>query len=248
MSNLSVKVAICPEVGDAADAVLARWGRRSDEAGASKRRSLVARSLLRGVLESLTGIGGREWSFTRGANGKPFAVHPSGIPAPEISISHSGSVVTAAATRQGRLGIDVELHRSGRRFGEIAEYAFGPEEAGEAATSEQDFYRIWTLREAMAKATGAGLTQVTDGKDTVHGAPAFGAWEIGDASHRWRLAHVEAAPGYSLAIALNGATSKSPLHWSLGSIEWLVPDTRGAIRRVSRLATVTTGNDPAKLF
>lgn len=224
MSNLSVKVAICSEVGDEADAVLARWGRRCDEAGARRRRSLVARCLLRGVLESLTGIGGREWSFATGANGKPFAIHPSGFAAPEISISHSGSVVTAAATQQGRLGIDVERHRSGRRFSEIAEYAFGPEEAGEAANSEQDFYRIWTLREAMAKATGEGLAGVMDGRDRVNSAPIFGAWEIKDCLHRWLLAHVEPVPNYSLAIAVSSASSTGKPGWSLESIEWLVLD------------------------
>ena len=255
MSIRCVKVAICPETGEESDAVIAKWGRRDGESDFArlqprrrKRRSFMARCLLRGTLENLTGASGSEWSFTTDINGKPFAIHPSGIPAPAVSISHSDTIVVAAATVMNAIGIDVERHRFDRPLADMARIAFGPKEQIEALEAPGAFYKIWTLREAMAKATGAGLTQVTDGKDKVHGAPPFGAWETGDAPHRWRLAHVEAAPGYSLAIALNGGTSESSLHWSMGSIEWLAPDSGGSIRHVPRLATVITGNEPAKIF
>ncbi len=235
MSTNCVKVAICPEVGEEADAVIAKWGRRDDEiefAGLRswhrKRRSYIARCLLRRALEKLTGARGSDWSFTKDINGKLFVLHPSDMPAPAVSVSHSGTVVAAAATIRNAIGIDVERHRLDRPLADMARIAFGPKEQKETLDAPDAFYRIWTLREAMAKATGAGLAQVIDGKDKVHGAPPFGAWKTSDTPHHWRLVHVEAPHGYSLAIALIGGVSESLLHWSMGSIEWLIPDSRGA--------------------
>ena len=37
-----------------------------------------------------------------------------------------------------------------------------------------EFYRIWTLREAIAKATGEGLVMAMDGVDRVGGGFAAG--------------------------------------------------------------------------
>ena len=224
MLNPSVKVAICPESGAESDAILARWSGCGDKAHAPRRRSLVARCLLRTVLEEVTGTGGSEWAFTTNSKGKPFAIHPSGIAAPEISISHSGSVVAAAATTMGQLGVDVEQHRCDRSFAEIAEYAFGPEEAGEAAVSQRDFYRIWTLREAMAKATGKGLAMAADGRDRVHGVPVSGCWEREIEGAFWRAAHFEPVTGYSLAIAVKVEHSARQHHWSDEAVEWLPRD------------------------
>ena len=69
---------------------------------------------------------------------------------------------------EGRIGVDVE-ERSARRdlAGDIG-VLFAPEERAALGAAEGDlkidlFYRLWTLKEALVKATGAGLSLDTAG-------------------------------------------------------------------------------------
>ncbi len=102
-------------------------------------------------------------------------------------------------TRPGvALGVDIEPHKL-RNVQAIAARAFGPEEqrlvdAGGAAA----FYRLWTLREAMGKATGEGLSLAADGQDHVGVGPERRPWSVPG----WRLYHEELPHGYSLACAV----------------------------------------------
>ena len=51
------------------------------------------------------------------------------------------------------IGVDIERLKPGRPFADLARMAFGPMENAEVARSgEPAFYRIWTAREALAKA------------------------------------------------------------------------------------------------
>lgn len=101
------------------------------------------------------------------------------------------------------VGIDVEVYNSRRDFTGIAAAAFGPEEqmavAGEGASA---FYRIWTLREAMAKASGAGIAEVADRTDRVGKSPKEGAWRQRVGTTCWWLAHGTPVSGLSFAVAL----------------------------------------------
>ena len=69
------------------------------------------------------------------------------------------------------------------------------------------FYRIWTVREAISKATGDGMALVTDGTDRVPVAMADGTFAA--ARDDWLLAHDVIAQDFSLALAAHVA---SPRH------------------------------------
>src|SRR5688572_13580667 len=85
-------------------------------------------------------------------DGKPFL---AAAEAPAISIAHSAGLAAATLCRVGPIGIDIEAHNSTRNWAGISETYFGPHEAAQAAAGGlRAFYRIWTLREAMGKATG----------------------------------------------------------------------------------------------
>lgn len=108
---------------------------------------------------------GRRRKIGRDTNGKPF-VH--GSPDLHISISHSRNTLAAAATSLGPIGLDVEHHKISRDIVGIAEAAFGPQEREAVRYGGLSaFYRIWSLREAIGKATGEGLQLVMDGQDHV---------------------------------------------------------------------------------
>jgi len=78
------------------------------------------------------------------------------------SLSHSGDRVLCALAPAGLVGVDVERIRARKRWDELASFALHPAErehldALEGEARWQGFYRVWTLKEAMAKALGVGL-------------------------------------------------------------------------------------------
>lgn len=121
--------------------------------------------------------------------GRPFLDGPAGT-LPFVSLSHSRGWIACAASAIGPLGIDIEVPRPGRNVAGIAAAAFGPLEAERATTGgESGFYRIWTLREAIGKATGLGLPLATDGVDRVHEGPDEGPWQMASGQANWFLCH-----------------------------------------------------------
>lgn len=165
---------------------------------------MAARGMLGRLLQASTGIPAEEWEIGKDARGKPMAVAVAGQHAvPEVSISHSYGWAAAAVSTLGPIGIDVECPRSGRNISGIAEASFGQAERGEVACGGADaFYRIWTLREAMAKADGVDLSLVVDGRDLVSGMPTVGPWTATLDGRRWLLIHLRPEGGFHLALAV----------------------------------------------
>lgn len=194
--------------------LIAKWATAEDYARAKLRQSdakqrdfLLARAILRALLVQITGVG--DWFLRPDAKGKPQALTATGAPGPYISLSHTQGLVVCAVSPEDPFGIDIEYWRV-RDFMDLANYAFGPSERKEVARDGiSAFYRIWTLREAISKATGMGLISTIDGNDCVAGAPASGCW----ATKMWQLFYTSPQTSYSLAIA-----SKSEGTWSEASL------------------------------
>lgn len=112
---------------------------------------------------------------------------------------------------QGLVGIDVEQTTGRRDIAAIAEASFGASEREEVARNGCDaFYRIWTLREATAKALGHGLPMVVDRRDRVATTPATGVWSWTMDGGGWLLMHDKPTDGVylSLAAAISNADSR----------------------------------------
>lgn len=169
--------------------IAAMAGRRADKG----RVALAARGLLRSVLSV---AGDRtDWHIRPDGRGKPFLFDDLGQPGPFMSLSHSGDYVAVAVSMSEMMGIDVEIYRP-RDFPRLAAYAFGPWEAVIAARGAPDFYRLWTLREAMGKWDGQGLRLAADGQDRITRPEETGLWRDGG----WNLFHT-VGDQVSLAIA-----------------------------------------------
>ena len=134
--------------------------------------------------------------------GKPFLESALGQAVPFISLAHTRGWVACAASAVGPIGIDIEWHRPGRDHAGIARAAFGPLEQERARADGPGFYRIWTLREAIAKATGDGLTLATDRRDRVHDGPDDGSWRVRQDETYWHLSHHRIQGELNLAIAV----------------------------------------------
>ena len=90
---------------------------------------------------------------------------PHGRPAfsdsflPDFSISHSGDWLWLAVGEPS-LGLDVEQHKQRRNLGKLMEHVLSPLELAWVSSQDDElsaFYRLWTLREAVLKASGRGL-------------------------------------------------------------------------------------------
>ncbi len=121
-----------------------------------------------------------------------------------VSFSHSGPLTLAGITDLGRIGVDVEYQAPGRAFRDLAGYAFGArEQAAVRSAGASCFYRIWTLREAMSKVTGAGFSLVTDGQDYFPDALDSNCWQSTIDGRRWLFSTGELARSYTISVALS---------------------------------------------
>jgi len=215
--ELIVRGALVKEGSAAARDAMQRWSRPRDASYSARARSLLARALLRRLLAESTGAPSG-WTFDVDISGQPVARLRCGGRAPSITISHSGGWVACAVANGGQIGIDIEVCRPGRDIMGIAGLAFGP---GERRDVEREgavaFYRVWTLREALAKARGRGLAQVADGIDRIERSPADGLQlrRIGDEA--WWLTHATPLEGLTLALAFrcSRCSSVPSISWSL---------------------------------
>nr|WP_294527549.1 4'-phosphopantetheinyl transferase superfamily protein [uncultured Rhodopila sp.] len=118
---------------------------------------------------------------------------------PFCSLSHSGDMVACGLARIGRIGIDIERIRIGRRILAISQAAFGPaERAAVEFGGAETFYRVWTLREALAKASGAGSGLLVDRVDEI---PVLSDIRPADQSP-YRFRYWRLPEHYGLGVAL----------------------------------------------
>lgn len=124
-------------------------------------RFASARGLLRRLAAAYTGQSPREIRFATGPYGKPeLLASPTPL---QFNLSHSEDLALLAFARQGRLGVDVEQVRHLPDAVPLARRNFAADEVHwlTSAPAEQQaevFFRIWTRKEAVLKAVGAGLS------------------------------------------------------------------------------------------
>jgi 4'-phosphopantetheinyl transferase len=174
-----------------------------DRRSRRKMQSVVADSLLRDLLEREAGYPPSSWQLIANADGKPSVHMIDGSSTIHVSLSHSGMLAAAAIADVGPIGLDLEYRASKRSISEIAAYAFGPQEKRAVETGGiSAFYRIWTLREALAKALGVGFPMLADRRDYFAGAPASGQWQSIIDGRRWHFLASEIDSDYAIAVAI----------------------------------------------
>ena len=134
-----------------------------------------------------------------GPHGKP-RIPTSGL---HVSVSHSGDLAAVALTRAGPVGIDVEA-KSPRDVDALTATVLSP---SEVLTHPDDFYVYWCRKEAVVKATGAGLrvppvdVVVSDAREPARLMTYQGR------SIDCALRDLDVRPGYAGAIAVLAAGS-----------------------------------------
>ena len=160
------------EVDTVPKAVVAEWSGCLDATEQAKADGFIfdedrstyiaAHWLIRNALASIGGLPPGKWRFIEEMNGKP-AIDPA-LGRPEIcfNLSHTKGLVACAVGVGATIGIDVEAVSLRRRSLDIARRFFNPSEVdilhGVAPDRQpRAFARLWTLKEALIKATGEGM-------------------------------------------------------------------------------------------
>jgi 4'-phosphopantetheinyl transferase len=121
----------------------------------------VTRAVLRYLLGEATGIAADKIAFAKGPYGKPCVVGTNG---PHFNVSHSGCWALIGFSDSRDIGVDIEFMRAAggeldlaRSFFSAAEYRSLEGLSNDMLLSS--FYKIWTCKEAVLKACGAGITE-----------------------------------------------------------------------------------------
>ena len=123
-----------------------------------QREYLLGRVLLRRLLAERLHCPAGSLAFHIGEHGKPMLCNHHW----QFNLSHSGDWLVLALCREGPLGVDIEMGLRRRPILPLAERFYAPGEYLWLRTlpvQEQDsaFYRLWSRKEAVLKAHGAGI-------------------------------------------------------------------------------------------
>ncbi|MGJ0510379.1 MAG: 4'-phosphopantetheinyl transferase family protein [Methylocystis sp.] len=150
---------------------------------------VAAHALLRAALSDAAGGAPQEWRFAAAKHGKPYLIDPPRDL--RFSMTHTRSMVAVAVTEGVEIGVDVEPANRRAESMKLAERFFASEETALLRALEGDsrrdaFFAIWTLKEAVVKATGEGLSRGLASFTIFLDPPRV---VMADDPGAWRLAH-----------------------------------------------------------
>jgi 4'-phosphopantetheinyl transferase len=169
------------------------------------RRSYVAaHALLRAELSRRADRPARDWRFAAATLGKPYLVDPPRDL--RFSLSHTRGMVAVAIAEGAEVGVDVEPTDRRAESMKLAERFFAPEQiellrAVEGEARRDLFFAIWTLKEAVIKATGQGLSRALDSFSVSPEPPRV---TMRDGSGSWSAMHWR-RESFHFAVAAQGA-------------------------------------------
>jgi 4'-phosphopantetheinyl transferase len=176
-----------------------------------RNRYTARHGILRVLLSAYTCCHPAEVEIRVDLNGKPYVVGQGHDADLRFSLSHSAGLAAFAFGRSGEIGVDIERVSNFPAMQEFAAMNFAPAEIQELdgcpeSTRLQVFFKLWTRKEAVLKASGDGLAIPLNRVDVSTLGRNEVAWSVrrieGDASGRdFRLTDVTVAPGVAAALA-----------------------------------------------
>lgn len=129
----------------------------------ARRRYVLCRASLRSLLCRALDCGNQHLVFGASEHGKPFVIVDGLKATIDFNVSHSGQHGLIALSPRGRVGVDVEERVQQRNLDVLIGTVLGPHEQTEVAAASgcrklQLFLDLWTMKEALSKAQGMGLS------------------------------------------------------------------------------------------
>ena len=174
-----------------------------------RRRFVLCRAALRENLCSIQGCSNSELSFSYERLEKPVA-YVSGVRmAGDFSVSHSFENGLLAFSEEGKIGADIEDRKLRHDIDGPIRDVFSPEEqqaldSAPPSARVDMFFRLWTLKEAIIKATGEGFRAKTSSFSVpcnlIHGDDEGELVYPPGSNRRWLLVNLEEVD-FAAAIA-----------------------------------------------
>ena len=180
-----------PLSSEAAEALLSEDEKargRSFVAALHRRRFVAGRARLRSLLGGHLGLDPRTLVFVQNEFGKPRLAHHMSV---HFSLSHSEDRAVLAVSDTVVIGADIERVRALEHF-DLARRYFHPNEVAAILCPPhreeqlEAFFRIWTLKEAVVKSLGTGLSIPLDSFEvSIATSPPTMVFCPGDAPAWW---------------------------------------------------------------
>jgi 4'-phosphopantetheinyl transferase len=165
-----------------------------------RHRFIISRGAQRNILARYLNKPPAHIQFGIGTNKKPYLAGING-PCMQYNITHAGQWVMLAVTNAD-VGADVEYIDPAFMYRDILEEHFNAAEIAfiNAQDSVARFFKLWTRKEALLKATGQGLGEhlkITASLDGEHILPNA----LLGAEKNWQVSSFDLPDGYIASIA-----------------------------------------------
>lgn len=178
-----------------------------------RRRYVTARAALRSVLGRCLGTAPEAVELRYGPQGRPSLAHAD--VQLDFNVSHTGGLGLIAVSRE-RVGVDVEAVRELDDLPTLIRSCCSSSESTALSSLQgrdrlEAFFAAWTRKEAIAKATGAGLgIEPTSIEVELDRRPEPRVLRLGgsvDAARGWTLRDLGLEEGFAGALAAPGPIS-----------------------------------------
>lgn len=179
---------------------------------------ILSHALVRTVLSEHTGVDPRDFVFRSAAHGKPSIEAPAEHGLVRFNLSHSRGVAACAVALGREVGVDVEQKGARVEIEDLARTVFS--ESGQrafaavpAARKKDWFFAKWTLKEALVKARGDGLSldvQRIRADLREDCTPSFMALDGVDVSPTWHIHPFQPTPDHAAALVVEVRPDGAP--------------------------------------
>lgn len=176
-----------------------------------RRKQLITRMAVRSCLSRYSdSVKPQDWAFEFGPHGKPQLTQDAPINL-SFNVSHSGDWLVVAITVDTDIGADIQRREHHKPVADLAGRFFHEDETRELVELEakrqtEQFFRLWTLKEAYLKARGLGIANGLD-KVRFHidnNGLITGKFDtaLEDDAGKWQFHHYELEEDYCLSLAM----------------------------------------------
>ena len=200
---------------------MARFVKRDDRARYAAAHLLVRWALARSLCEP-----GLVLTLDQTERDKPFVVGPAAAAEISFSLSHTRGLVGCALWRTAPVGLDLEAAPRRLEVVELLDTVLSSAEREQwdrAALAEgpalERFLEIWTLKEALSKSLGVGLSVAPEEWSfDLETSPIQRLFalpdEFGDPAH-WQFEQTRSPEGHVVSLAIPNPSSDSvPVEWT----------------------------------